>query len=1103
MSQNISSKCSTKSLTTTNSLELSETAQPSLFELEIHKDSVDDKSLFSAISTPIILNDDFTHFNNDKLMLKTLDVYGRDDEKATLLKAFSELPISSQSDIDPASQATQRQLVLISGTSGTGKTKLTEILKDPVADQNGLFVRGKFALNMINQPYSGIASACGEICGTLLDLRIHDPEKYKRVGDEIMIALEAEIALLWQVIPVLEEIVEIPVKYSDVSSSCDPSLLNDSKSQILFAFRRFFRIIAKTFGPLVITLDDLQWADTSSFDLLEAMVTDREISGAMVIGIYRSNEVGTNPRLGQYLEGLEDEDGIVDFSVTRIEIKDLDVNAVNGIIQHVLACRGDARTLKLAELCHKKTLGNPFFLLQFLSLLGKKNLLKMTRSTRSWTWNLDEIERNAHVSENVVDLLKTRMGELPANMSEMLQVAACLGSTFDGNTLLCGWSRYSKDREDDEEFHVTLVCLEEEGLLVRVSSMPPRFSFVHDRIHEAAVDLVPLASRSIYRRNVGELLMKTLRKDRLSSEIFVVVNLLNDVEPQMLARESRLQMARLNYEASARAVMVSAFDSAARYAERGIAFLGDDALAGDTYDVSLGLFTIGAKSECAMGNVETLERYCMSVINRDDVPLEDKFGVFNTWFDLLMNRDTAEAVAWCIDILKYFDCDIPMNAKEGSTELERCLDEITTTARSHRLSTIPMMTDKARLQTVHWLDRLVGSLYVRGDDRLAFQVFQSLKLTFEYGISPYSSVAFAQTALILVGVAGDLQTAAVYGDLALEALAKCDTKALASRTLFLVHSLVFPWTKPLKDMYDPLMEAYHIGNKTGDTENMGWAAINFLQLRLYAGAPLDALQGDLERFMSHIKAVKNVICFTFMQPVYQAVLNLIGNDNLDDPSSLVGVALPSTMFDSCLDDPFFKPSICIHQCMLLTYFGEHVKHARLLAGMGVDYVVQALMAAPENMINTFLNGFSCFAAAHETGEERYSELGAICHKRIKSWVDMGNPNVKHYDLFLDAEYAILQERYSAAIQNYESAIRVALEGGFVQDAALACERLGEFHVYISDDLKEAERWIRQALGYWSTWGAVGKVLHMEKFYEDLLIDDAPREVALLVATPQS
>jgi len=1060
---------------------LQEPKEECLFELEIDQGDLDGKSLFSAISTPIALQKDALGFQNERLKLSTLGIYGRDAEKATVLKAFEDLGTSSQTSSECPSQAMQRQMVLISGTSGTGKTKLAEILKEPVAQQNGLFVRGKFALNMIQQPYSGIADACAEICGTILDLRIHDPEKYKRVGEEIMTALDAELGLLLQVIPVLEEIVDVPVQYSMAASSSDPSSLNDSKSRIAFAFRRFIRVIAKVFSPLVMTLDDFQWADTSSFDLLEAMMTDREISGTLVIGIYRSNEVSTNPRLTEYLRSLAEEEVAIDFSTTWIEIKNLDVDAVHGIIQDVLACTDEAKSFQLAEICYTKTLGNPFFLLQFLSMLCQKKLLKMTPLTSSWTWNLDEIERNTYASDNVVDLLKARMRELPSDLSNILQVAACLGSTFDQSTLLAGISSHI---DDEVQLRAAVSDLQNEGLLVKVSSVPPRFSFVHDKIHEAAVDLVPLVSRSKYRRDVGELLFQNIRADRLATEIFVVVNLLNEVEPKMLGRDSRLQMARLNHQASVRAVMVSAFDAAARYAERGIAFLDDDALVDDTYDVSLGLFTIGAKSEGALGNVETLERYCMAVLQCDDISLDDKFGVYNTWVDHLSNRNIKEAVALCIDILGRLNCHIPKAGASVGVELAWHLLRIKRRGRKLRLFGLKTMTDKTKLQVMHWLDRLFSCCYTSGDERLTVAVFRSLHLTLEHGISVYSSVAFVQSGLLLIGLKDDLQTANFYGDLGLELIEKGDTKALAARTLFVGRSFVSAWMTPLKDSFEPLTKAYNIGLTTGDTENMSWAAVNWLQLQLYAGANLDTLQVDFEELLSQMKAMKMHLAYTFMQPVYQAVLNLLGADNLDDPTNLVGKALSQDEFNTCLSDPFFKPSLCIHKCLVLTYFGKHRHHAELFAGMGPDYVAQALMAAPENMINTFVNGLSCFAAAHEAGEKRYATLGKVCRDRIKKWTKQGNPNVRHYDVFLDAEYYALKKKKGVdVVETYKRAISASLDGDFIQDAALACERLGEFHLTESPgNLDEGYRQIRQASEYWMAWGAAGKVRDLEGKY---------------------
>jgi AAA ATPase domain len=232
--------------------------QKYLFELEFDNGPSDDHSMLSAISTPIGLHDDASTFQYEKQKLDSLGLYGRDADMETLLKAFDGLSSSTSLTGEGTARPGQRQLVLISGTSGAGKTTLAEILKAPATEQGGLFVRGKFAKNMINQPYSGIANACAELCGAILDFRVHSPEKYIMVGEQITSALDTELGLLVQVIPALEEIVDVPVQWSTMFSTTGRSPSNDSKSQILFAFRRFLQVAVRVFSPLVMTLDDLQ-----------------------------------------------------------------------------------------------------------------------------------------------------------------------------------------------------------------------------------------------------------------------------------------------------------------------------------------------------------------------------------------------------------------------------------------------------------------------------------------------------------------------------------------------------------------------------------------------------------------------------------------------------------------------------------------------------------------------------------------------------------------------------------------------------------------------------------------------------------------------------
>ena len=468
----------------------------------------------------------------------------------------------------------------------------------------------------------------------------------------------------------------------------------------------------------------------------------------------------------------------------------------------------------------------------------------------------------------------------------------------------------------------------------------------------------------------------------------------------------------------------------------------------------------------------------MSVIKRDEIPLEDKFGVYHTWVDHLLNVEVNEAVTLCLDILCRLRCRIPKSRPAFVFELVGHLLRLKMTRTTKRFTTRHAMTETTKLQIMYWLDKLFFACYMATDDRIPLALFRSLDLTLKYGDNAYAPLAFAQTALLLVGLFNDLEKATQYGDHAIQLLAKSDTKALAARTTFFVHSFIFPWTKPLREMFNPLMEAYEMGLRSGDTANTGWSAVNWLQLKLYAGTSLAALLVDFEIFSAQMKVMKIKLAYTFMQPVHQAVRNLAGRENVSDPTSLVGDALSDDELGECLNNPFVKPSICIHQCLLLTYFGEHEKHARLFSGMGPNYISDALMAAPENMINTFLNGLSCFAAAHDTGDKQFTRLGKICRTRIKKWANMGNPNVKHYDFLLDAEYYALQKKNSIALGRYHAAIVSAVDGGFIQDAALASERLAEFHIHVQGDVDEARNRILQSAEYWQAWGALGKVRHL-------------------------
>ena len=361
-------------------------------------------------------------FTIDKLDFDSLGIYGRDQELAQIESCFERL----------INGVSERQLLLISGFSGTGKTRLARSLQDLIKrnktkTKGGVYVRGKFDLKLRNEPYAGIIGACAEICGNILELQLTSPKRFSMVCDKIKSTLGSELPLLMQVIPTLCEVLGDTVDGrstagSAASGSMSSMTSEESKNRFHFAFLRFIRVVAFFFMPLVIVLDDLQWADLASLELLEVVITDRLNPNLLMVGIYRSNEVDETHVFHRILQELQDKSEEGDyFKLIKMEISNLDNDCIHKIIQDVLKCDDDAnRTLGLAKVCFRKTQGNVFHLLHFLSMLHERHMLQFNFGSFKWTWDDREIETKTSASDNVVDLLRTKMTDQPVHLVEIL-----------------------------------------------------------------------------------------------------------------------------------------------------------------------------------------------------------------------------------------------------------------------------------------------------------------------------------------------------------------------------------------------------------------------------------------------------------------------------------------------------------------------------------------------------------------------------------------------------------------------------------------------------------------------------------------------------------
>jgi predicted ATPase len=775
-------------------------------------------------------NETVENFTANKLRYSSLGLHGRDKEKEILNTCLV--------NVAEKDNNIKRAMVFIKGLSGTGKTALVSSLMARIKRLNGLYIKGKFELYLRDEPYAGIAAACRGICGEILMLRDHPTQgssteiSFQEIHDKLIDGLGTEIHLLTKVIPELSEIVGDQQTRSETDGATGHhGNQQEAKARFNYIFRGFVRIISSYFAPLVMVLDDLQWADVGSLELMDVLITDRDNSNFMMIGLYRSNEVNDSHYMSKVLRDLKMKSKQVDFDLSEIEVGNLGVDEVNCVIMDLLSLDDSSKTIGLAEICHKRTVGNAFFLIAFIAMLREEGLLDFNLGLFKWTWDVTKIESETGASSNLVDLMERKMSKPPADFGQLLSMAACLGNSFDVAKLGIVWNGHCQHsklniQNYDKTMEHWLSLAVKEGFLERCGSCDYQWS--HDKVQEAAFSLVPAEQLGDFKFRVGDILLQQLSEKELDASIFVVVNLLHEGSTSALGDLKQLRLAELHLQASQKAANLSAFSSAAKFARRGIELLPDGDRWTNHCELTLDLFSTAAESDGYLGNVESMESFCNEVL-KQDIPLLGKLRVYNVLVLNITNSGRhAEAIVLLLEILRQLGCTFPKSKASRSLATLAGLAKARATLNSRtpeEIAIMPTMKDSLQIETMKLLDKLGMCSYLCGSDLLLLAIMKNIRLTLQYGLCEVSPPAFASLGVIYTGVLGDLQAGSKIGDYTLLLLAKLESKSPFSRTTFLLRSGVYSWTRPFRSSLKCLLEAYENGLRSGDTESAMWVSI--------------------------------------------------------------------------------------------------------------------------------------------------------------------------------------------------------------------------------------------------------------------------------------
>jgi len=506
-------------------------------------------------------------------------LYGREREIETLLGAFDRVVTNGATE-----------LVLVSGYAGIGKSSLVNELQKALVPPRGLFASGKFDQYKHDVPYTTLAQAFRSLVWPLLG---ESEAALGRWRDSLSEALGPNGQLMVNLIPELELVIGKQPPVADMSPQ-------DARNRFQLVFRRFLGVFARAQHPLAVFLDDLQWLDSATLDLLEHLVTHPDVRRLLLVGAYRDNEVDPVHPLVRTLEAIRN----AGARVEEIVLTPLALDDIGRLVTDALHCQPE-HARPLAQLVYEKTSGNPFFAIQFLTALNEDGLLAFDPDAPAWRWDIDRIRARSY-TDNVADLLVEKMNRFSATTQEALKQLACLGNVAEIVTLTLVYE------QAEETMHAALWEAVSAGLVLRE---PSAYTFLHDRIQQAAYSLIPEERRAEVHLRIGRALLASMTKEQLALHLFDVASQLNRGAARLMDRDEKAQVATIDLRAGRKAKASAAYASACVYLTAGMALL-DERDWVSQYGLMFSLRLERAECEFLSGNSETAEQLIVELLQR-------------------------------------------------------------------------------------------------------------------------------------------------------------------------------------------------------------------------------------------------------------------------------------------------------------------------------------------------------------------------------------------------------------------------------------------------------------------------------------------------------
>ena len=986
------------------------------------------------------------------------NLYGRDAELQEIFRLFE------------SAVAGATEFCLVHGYSGVGKSALVNEIDRPLVRERGFLVRGKFEQFQRGQAHMALADA---FRGLVQQVLAEPDEQLERWRQRLLDALNPNAGLMVEMVPELELIIGAQPAVAELPPA-------EARNRQLIVQIAFLRTFAGKGHPVVIFLDDLQWSDTPTLELLRRLASSRELSHLLLIGAYRSNEVGTGHPLRLLIDDL-----VAHRNISQLALGPLDRDSVACLVADAL--NHDPRQVRpLSDMLYDKALGNPFFTNELLRQLHKQGAIQADNHSGRWHWDLDAA-RWSGVSRDVVEFMVDNLRRLPPQTQQILQLAACIGSTFDLHTLSLIYERPIADTAaallPALKQHAVLP-LHSDYRLVGESVDPgefnPAYRFQHDRVQQAAYALIVVQQLQNVHLSVGRLMLQHAGDSVPEERLIDIVGHLNEGRPLIESETERLRLAELNLRAALRARHSSAYEEAMKYLQVAAELLPRDpwrahpqlmySLAVETQQCAY----LTGRTEEAENWIEVLLQHAQSDFERSNI-LATRTRQYAT---LGRMEDSILSAIQGLALLGVNFTDQP--SQQDIDEEKRLVLQNLGDRQVADLVHAAQVEDPATLTAMRLLMEIFAAAFLSGSGNLfPYLVLKAVNLSLRHGNCHESAFAYAAYGMLLCGELDDPALGYEYGKVGLAINDHFDDVALRARVIYVYAMFVHHWSNHWSSLTPLFRRGIEAGYQSGDLLYLAYSAQDCViwdpTLDLETAHRLHAENLEIVRECAYQDSLDSGTLFLQLQR------NLLGLT--DSPYSLSDKNFDE---DQCLKgmrERQFMTGIANYHiysaeiCLLYGDYDRALQHVRIQ-----DTLIKSAMSLPQ-LVRFYIVAFLTLVIHYPRMD---ADERAVTHKRLQQdlarmtrLADHCEANFRHLQFLMEAELKQLEDAQEAALDRYDASIEAARHSGFIHDEATACERAAR-HLLACGHRRSAEGYLRGAHHLYQRWGAQRKVALLEQ-----------------------